>query len=166
MEIAVLGGGNGSLAAACDLTEQGHSVRLWRRNATAQKALRDAGNILNLKDFEGTRKVTIALVSDSLPQAVSGAELILCPTPATAQYDIAKGLSTCLVSGQVVFMPPGSFGSWIMAKAMKESRVRELFIELCKVGCRKAPVFAVCFPVLFRDLLVILANSRGDLTIL
>ncbi|MDG1236452.1 MAG: hypothetical protein P8P16_08880 [Amylibacter sp.] len=32
MEIAVLGGGNGSIAAAVDLTEQGHDVRFWRRN--------------------------------------------------------------------------------------------------------------------------------------
>ena len=32
MEIAVLGGGNGSTAAAVDLTEQGHKVRFWRRN--------------------------------------------------------------------------------------------------------------------------------------
>ena len=31
MQIAVLGGGNGSFAAAGDLTMAGHEVRLWRR---------------------------------------------------------------------------------------------------------------------------------------
>ena len=39
MEIAVLGGGNGSLAAAVDLTEQGHRVRLWRRDAATVMAM-------------------------------------------------------------------------------------------------------------------------------
>ena len=38
MEIAVLGGGNGSLAAAVDLTEQGHDVRLWRRDPAVATA--------------------------------------------------------------------------------------------------------------------------------
>ena len=33
MRIAVLGGGNGSFAAAGDLALAGHEVRLWRRDA-------------------------------------------------------------------------------------------------------------------------------------
>ena len=33
MKIAVLGGGNGSFAAAGDFALQGHDVRLWRRDA-------------------------------------------------------------------------------------------------------------------------------------
>lgn len=32
MDIAVIGGGHGAYAAAADLAEKGHSVRLWRRN--------------------------------------------------------------------------------------------------------------------------------------
>lgn len=35
MRIAVLGGGHGCYAAAADLSEQGHEVRLWRRDAAA-----------------------------------------------------------------------------------------------------------------------------------
>ena len=35
MKIAVLGGGNGAYAAAADLSEKGHEVRLWRRDAGA-----------------------------------------------------------------------------------------------------------------------------------
>ena len=49
MEIAVLGGGNGSLAAAADLTEQGHRVRLWRRNPDAVAEMLAAGPLI-LKD--------------------------------------------------------------------------------------------------------------------
>ncbi|MFK7837412.1 MAG: NAD/NADP octopine/nopaline dehydrogenase family protein [Sulfitobacter sp.] len=121
MEIAVLGGGNGSTAAAVDLTEQGHRVRFWRRNAEAQMALQEAGNTLSLKDHKGTRPVQIAVVTTDIQEAVSGAALIICPTPATAQADIARAMAPYLTDGQVVFLPPGSFGSWMMAQAVREA---------------------------------------------
>ena len=46
MKIAVLGGGHGCYAAAADLSEAGHEVRLWRRDATALSAVVAAGSIL------------------------------------------------------------------------------------------------------------------------
>ena len=118
MEIAVLGGGNGSLAAAVDLTEQGHSVRLWRRSAKDVAAM---ANPLMLKDHAGARPVTIALITDDLADAVAGADLIVCPTPATAQEDIAGRLAPLLADGQVVFLPPGTFGSFLFARAMRSA---------------------------------------------
>lgn len=121
MEIAVLGGGNGSMAAALDLNEQGHSVRLWRRNAAAQEALRARDNTLILKDYKGDRPVRISVVTDDLAEAVDMAELIVCPTPATAQKDIARLLAPCVQEGQVVFLPPGSFGSWMMADLVRRA---------------------------------------------
>jgi len=53
--------------------------------------------------------------------AVRDAELILCPAPATAQHDIARLLGPHLQDGQVVFLPPGTFGCYIFAKAMREA---------------------------------------------
>jgi opine dehydrogenase len=50
MRIAVLGGGNGSLAAAGDLTLAGHTVALWRRAPEAVAAPRAAGGINVIKD--------------------------------------------------------------------------------------------------------------------
>lgn len=121
MKIAVLGGGNGSMAAAADLAEQGHDVRLWRRNRAAAEALRAAGCRLVLKDFRGVREVRLAGVAEEIGEAVRGAELIVCPTPAFAQEDIARALAPHLEDGQVVFLPPGSFGSWIMAEAVRKA---------------------------------------------
>ena len=43
MRIAVLGGGNGCYAAAADLAEAGHEVRLWRRDAAALAPVVEAG---------------------------------------------------------------------------------------------------------------------------
>lgn len=121
MEIAVLGGGNGSVAAAVDLTRDGHNVRYWRRNAVGIEALNAQGNTLSLKDYSGVTPVTLALATADIGAAVAGAELIVCPTPATAQADIARALAPHLRDGQVVLLPPGSFGSWMMAKIVRDA---------------------------------------------
>jgi len=121
MEIAVLGGGNGSAAAAVDLTNAGHNVRLWRRNADGIAALQARGNVLTLKDYSGSKDITLAITTTDIGAAVKGAELIVCPTPATAQADIAAGLAPHLSDGQVIFLPPGTFGSLIMAKIIRDA---------------------------------------------
>lgn len=117
MRIAVLGGGNGSFAAAGDFALAGHDTRLWRRDAAAVAAHRSAGATITVKDFAGRHAAKLALVTTDIAQAVKGAELILCPAPATAQPDIARALAPHLSDGQVVYLPPGTFGSVIFAKA-------------------------------------------------
>lgn len=121
MEIAVLGGGNGSTAAAADLSLQGHQVRFWRRNSDALATLKARGNRLVLKDHSGSHPVTLARVDSDIAAVIDGAELIVCPAPATAQPDIAHALAPHLAPGQVVLMPPGSFGSYVMARALSDA---------------------------------------------
>lgn len=120
MKIAVLGGGHGCYAAAADLSEHGHEVRLWRRNEKALDALRQSGSI-RLKDADGERDVPIALATGDMRLALDGAELIILPTPALAQEDIARAMAPYLADGQVVFLPPGTFGSYVMAKMVRDS---------------------------------------------
>ena len=90
MKIAVLGGGNGSFAAAGDFALQGHDVRLWRRDAAQVAEHRAAGSRIILKDSNGRHDVRLALVTTDIAEAISDAELILCPAPAFAQPDIAR----------------------------------------------------------------------------
>jgi opine dehydrogenase len=116
MKIAVLGGGNGSLAAAGDLALAGHEVRLWRRDRAAIEAHKAAGGLITVKDFRGRHAARPALVTSVIAEAANGAELVLCPAPATVQADIAHVLSPHLADGQVVFLPPGTFGSVLFAK--------------------------------------------------
>lgn len=116
MKVAILGGGNGSYAAAVDLADQGHEVSLWRRDVKGVNALVKNGNTLLLKDYQGERKVTLQLVSSDIAKVIAGAKLIVCPTPANAQEDIAALLAKHMVDGQVVFLPPGSLGSYLMAR--------------------------------------------------
>jgi len=117
LKIAVLGGGNGSFAAAGDFALQGHEVRLWRRDAGQMAAHRAAGSRILLKDSNGKHDVQLSLVTSDIADAVRDTKLILCPAPAFAQNDIARLLAPHLNDDQVVFLPPATFGSMIFAKA-------------------------------------------------
>jgi opine dehydrogenase len=124
MRIAVLGGGNGSFAAASDFALQGHDVRLWRRDIAQVAAHRAAGSRIIVKDGHGRHDVQLALVTSDIAEAVMNTELILCPAPAFAQADIARQLAPHLTDGQVVFLPPATFGSMIFAAAARDAGIR------------------------------------------
>jgi opine dehydrogenase len=119
MDIAVIGGGHGAYAAAASLTEQGHKVRMWRRDTAALKPLQDKGAITVL-DSKGQRDVAIHLFTADLATAVKGAPLVVMPLPATTHYDLAPRLAPLLENGQVVFFTPGTFGSYLFAKAVAD----------------------------------------------
>jgi opine dehydrogenase len=127
MRIAVLGGGNGSYAAAADLTELGHDVCLWRRDIEAfAPVLR--GRSIALRDFKGRREVHLARATIEIGEAIGGAELIVLPTPAFAQEDVAKLLAPHLSDGQMIFLPPGTFGSYAMTRVLRHNRCRAAVI--------------------------------------
>jgi len=121
MRIAVLGGGNGSFATAGDMALAGHEVRLWRRDRASVEAHNVAGGAIIVKDFRGAHDAKLSLVTNHISEAVRDVELILCPVPATAQHDIARSLAPHLRDGQVVFLPPGTFGTYIFAKAARDA---------------------------------------------
>ena len=120
MNIAILGGGNGCYAAAADLAQAGHHVRLWRRDAAALRAVVDAGSIV-LKDADGAREVAIACATADIGKALVGAQLVVVPSPALAQHDIAQQMAPHLTDGQVIFLPPGTFGSVVMARVARDA---------------------------------------------
>ena len=120
MEIAVLGGGHGCYAAAAELSEKGHRVRFWRRDAAGLQPVIDNGSITVI-DFKGKRDVPIACPTTSLADATTGAQLIVIPLPALAHESLASELATHLRDGQVVYLPPGTFGSYIFAKALRDA---------------------------------------------
>ena len=121
MKIAVLGGGNGSFAAAGDLALQGHDVRLWRRDSRLVVEHRAAGSRVTVKDSKGRHEAQLALVTTDIAEAARDTELVLCPAPAFAQHDIASLLAPHLTDGQVVFLPPATFGSIIFATAARNA---------------------------------------------
>ena len=120
MQVAVLGGGHGCYAAAVEMSEKGHQVRLWRRDQEQLKPVLESGCI-TVVDFKGERDVPVNKVTTDLKEAVSGADVILIPLPATVHEDLSGNLAPYLEEGQIVYLPPGTFGSYILARAMKDS---------------------------------------------
>jgi len=130
MEVAVIGGGHGCYAAAAHLTEAGHRVRLWLRNDAKRAALEAAGRRITLVDFRGTRTVEIAEATADLGGAVRGAGVVVCPLPATTHESVAPLLAEVLEPGQAVFLPPGTFGSYLFAEAQhRAGRAGAMFAE-------------------------------------
>jgi opine dehydrogenase len=121
MRIAVLGGGNGAFAAAGDFSLAGHDVRLWRRNHADVANHRAEGGSILVKDFRGQHQAAPALITTDIGEAVRDTELIVCPIPATAHAEVADDLAPHLRDGQVVFLPPGTFGSVLFAQAARDS---------------------------------------------
>jgi opine dehydrogenase len=118
VRIAVLGGGNGSHAAAADLALEGHDVTLWRRDDASLAPLR-AQRRITVRDAAGERTAILAAVTDDLARAVGDAALIVAPVPAFGQQALAAGLAPFLRAGQVVLLPPGSFGTYLFARAAR-----------------------------------------------
>lgn len=116
MKVAILGGGHGCYAAAADFSNRGHQVRMWRRNAAALPA---HDSTIVLKDKDGERSVPVGLMTSDIGEAIRGAALIVVPLPAFAQVDVARAMAPHLSDGQVVFLPPGTFGSVAMLREVR-----------------------------------------------
>lgn len=118
-QIAVLGGGNGALTTAGDMALAGFEVRMW----TAFPE--EFGEIYKTKTIKMTGlgrqgAARIQMVTRDIGEAVSGADVICSPSPAFSQAAIAEALAPHLQDGQVLFLSPGSMGSYLFAKVFKE----------------------------------------------
>ena len=89
MKIAILGGGHGAYAAAADLSEAGHEVRLWRRDALALKPVQQSGSI-TLKDKQDA--IGIAMGAAGSDVALETADIALMADNLNA-LPFAVGLS-------------------------------------------------------------------------
>lgn len=115
MRVAVLGGGHGGYAAALDLALQGHDVAFWRRDAGALAQLGPTPRLTWI-DADGEREATLRLATSELGEAICDARLIVAALPATAHEALAQALAAHLRDGQVVYLPPGTFGSYLIAQ--------------------------------------------------
>jgi opine dehydrogenase len=115
MNIAVLGGSHGAYATAADLALAGHRVRLWRRAAAELAPVREAGGIALVADGE-RRPARLDRITGSLEEALDGAEVVVAPLPATAHEELARALAGRLSGREIVFLAPGTLGSYVVAR--------------------------------------------------
>ncbi|HLQ35401.1 MAG TPA: NAD/NADP octopine/nopaline dehydrogenase family protein [Chloroflexota bacterium] len=120
MRLAVLGGGHGALCMAADLSLAGHEVRLYLRNRQRFAETFETKRI-RIGGAGRTGEAAVSLVTDEVGQALDGAEMVLVPLPAYAHEDIARRAAPHLKAGQVVYLTPGTFGSFVFAKTVREA---------------------------------------------
>lgn len=123
LDVSVLGGGHGALAAAGDLALRGFRVRLALRNRARFAELFDTGRLTLTGAIEGVAEV--ALVTDDHAAAARGADLVLVPLPATAQEAMAERISGAVRDGAVVALLPGNFGSQVMRRHLPKAVIAE-----------------------------------------
>jgi opine dehydrogenase len=123
--VAVLGAGNGGLAALVDLTLRGEGAILWNRNEATIAPLRDAGR-LDYSGVLGSGSVVAPRLTVSLAEAVADATAILVCLPAFAHDDVARSLAPHLRPGQrIVLDPGGMLGSLAFARELRAAGYAE-----------------------------------------
>ena len=117
--VAVLGRGNGAFAMAADLSCQGFEVTLWSQPFDELQMIQKSRTI-NVSGPLIQGEVRIHKITDNIEEAVRGADLICAPVPAFTQPSIAEALSDVVEDGQVIFLSPGTFGSYLMYRTLRE----------------------------------------------
>ena len=124
VEIAVLGGGNGAITTAADMALAGFNVRMWTAFPNEFGHLYDT-KTLKVSGLGRVGKAKIRLITRDLGEAIRGAQIIFSPNPAFSQYDIASLLAPHIKEGQILFLSPGSLGSYIFAKTFKDQGIQK-----------------------------------------
>ncbi|NPV70441.1 MAG: NAD(P)-binding domain-containing protein [Firmicutes bacterium] len=109
MNVAILGAGHGGTAMAAHLMLNGHSVRLYDKYPDVLRPIREAG-FIRVTGVIGEGEYRPDLVSDSLEDAVTGAEAVMVVTPAFAHGEIAENVAPHLEDDQVIVLHPGRTG--------------------------------------------------------
>ena len=119
LNLAVVGGGNGSYTMAGDFALAGHRVKMWPGASRKHAELYRSGKII-LEGMGRTGEARLDLVSDDLRAVLQGAEVILCTDPAPSQVNRASALAPLVENGQVLFLSPGSLGPLVFEQAIRD----------------------------------------------
>lgn len=103
--LAVIGAGNGGQAFAGYLGSLGYRVRLYDRTPNKVNLL----NITKKIKLVGALEVVgeIEFASSNLDKVISGADIILVSTTATAHRSLAAQMASLLSDGQIIVLNPG-----------------------------------------------------------
>src|SRR3954462_781813 len=140
MGVAVLGAGNGGVAAAFDFAQHGHVVALYSAPEydTNVVAVGEAGAITAGGDLAGFAPVRYS--GTDAGEAIDGAELVVLVGPAYGTEALAADAAPHLKDGMAVLVCPGSCAGAI---AFKRAAGLELQDERILVGETSTLPYAV-----------------------
>jgi glycerol-3-phosphate dehydrogenase (NAD(P)+) len=124
-KIAVLGAGAWGTALAISLARRGgHQLTLWAHSPAHAEELADSGE--NLRYLPGFVLPADIRITPRLPEAVSGAEVVLCVTPAQAMRSVMEAIAPHLAPAQVILSA---------SKGIEE----KTFLRMAQVAAEHAP---------------------------
>lgn len=119
MKVAVLGAGNGGVAAAWDWATHGHEVALWssERYGDNLAPIAERGGVTCRGSLEGFAKVGYA--GTDLEHALTDAELVLAVGPAYSTESFGQAVRPYLADDQLhVVCPSSCLGSVVFKNAL------------------------------------------------
>ncbi|MHA1793774.1 MAG: NAD/NADP octopine/nopaline dehydrogenase family protein [Promethearchaeota archaeon] len=136
-KIAIFGDSGLALLNAAYLTRGGHVVRLWVESDDSDvMGLLDGNTIMLYGEISGSFEVF--LVTNSIYEAIDGADLIIVAVSESKQEFLANQLAQVLQDFQVVLLQPGFFWGAIMMQSAIKRKNPELRIF---VGELNEPLF-------------------------
>lgn len=106
MRIAVIGAGNGGQAIAGHMAAIGHEVRLYARRQEQVDELNNKGEICLCGRLEGLSG-KLALITSNIVDVITGAQVIMIATTASAHKILARIMAPYLSDGQYIILNPG-----------------------------------------------------------
>ena len=130
--VAVIGAGNVGCALAADLVLRGVDVRLCNRSPARLEPIRRAGGITATGAVEGF--APLDRLTDSLEEAVRGADVVAVtvPTPALPAY--APALAELTTADQLIWLDPGHSGGALYLAAEMDRRTGRRGRRLCQLS--------------------------------
>jgi len=118
----VIGAGNVGCALAADLALRGHEVRLFNRSPESLHPIRSAGGLTVTGEVQGFAAVSV--VTDSLHEAVDGADVVAVALPTAALPFYAREIAESTTDEQVIWLNPGHTGGALYLSAQFASMGR------------------------------------------
>ncbi len=120
-KFAIIGAGNAGLAMAAHLKQLGGKVSLYDVVEAQLAPIIENNNVITVSGVDLAGEHQIDQVTMNLAEAIEGAELIICVTPAHTHKFVARDLAALLVSGQILMLHPGRTGGALeVRKVLKE----------------------------------------------
>lgn len=130
-KIAILGAGNGGCAAAADLSLKGYEVRLYSRSERTLQPIRERGGI-EIVEAGARSFARPGLITSTMVEAVTGADLIMIAAPASAHGELAVSLAPHLREGQILFLNPGHTGGSLHVAAVLAAQRGAARLRICE----------------------------------
>jgi len=103
--VAVIGAGHGGLAMAGHLAIMGYKVRLFNRGEERLWGVKSTGGVEVQGEVSGFGRISV--ITNSMEEAIDGAEMLMVVVPALAHRWIAEQMAPFFQDGQIVVLHPG-----------------------------------------------------------